>query len=888
MTPPPPPPAPTAILDRGRAVVATNGGLTGFIGPVANGGDKDAPRIAAAHKLDIRAADASGTSATTVDPVAKVVLDAFRVPTGPPADPAVPESAQLAGLAELAAAATSDPPAAVCRYSLPSFLLYDARGLQLFDAITKLPDDVYYLTGCEASILGDEGGAAAQIARDVPEGAVVLELGCGSMRKTRLLLEAMELSARDRGFTRPIHFYALDLDRGELEKSLAALAASPPANSKRWSHISFHGLVGTYEQGLSALRTTLSSAPQRVVLWLGSSIGNLTRAAAVTFLSSIRAHTQPHDRLVLGADHRNPRALVERAYNDPYGVTREFTLNLIDHINAHLAGDAPLPPRAFEFAPVYNTRAGRHEVYLRVLEPVDAVLAPADPQLAAALDPVRVRLARGELVHVEYSYKYNDADLAALLARSQWAVDAAWEDKGARYGLHLLSPAAIALSHPSPAPSSIPSLAAWDEVWRAFDFVTLRILRRAALAVRAIDVRHPFVFYVGHLPCFADVQLARALGEPATGPEAFPRIFERGIDPDLDDPTVCHPHSEVPETWPAVDEVVKYRDMVRERVRRVTVAGEVASEVAHALNMAFEHDAMHLETILYMVLQLDPSLVDATTLPPCLRAYPADYPPLPPAASLMVPRGTVVLGRSPDDGVFGWDNEFPASAPLPVGALAVQSRPVSVGEYAAFLRESGRRDLVPSSWKAEGEEWHVRSLAHAGGWLSIARNEQRVRDHAVSGISRLAADAYAAWWNRRFGSPPDTWRVPTEPEWVYARDLLAPGGEQPVCAGMAAGGVWGTAPMPVTSGGDAEWTAGGVWEWTATPFAPHGDRDAWRADPAYPGYSADFFDDGKHGVVLGASWATHPRLATRRSFRNWFQAGYMYAAVGVRLVKSVE
>ncbi|KNE60624.1 hypothetical protein AMAG_06001 [Allomyces macrogynus ATCC 38327] len=345
------------------------------------------------------------TPAPSLPTVPDIVWNAFRDPLGAPTEP---HASQLDPAESAGRRTLSSTPK--CRFALPAFLHYDARGLQLFEQITHL--DEYYLTEAEANLL-DQGGAARALAMALPEGALVLELGCGSMRKTAILLRALEMAGRERGLTRPFQFYALDLDRGELARSLTALEQHPPRSKTEtegnWQHVTFHGLVGTYDAGLAWLARQ-KSVSHKLVLWLGSSLGNLTRADAAAMLTQIRACGNANNlSLVLGADGRNHPKTVARAYNDPHGVSRAFALNLLDHIGTHLPG--VLPRDAFEFAPVYNEAMGRHEVYLRATRGL-RVKSPAGE--------VDVTLARDELVHVEYSYKWAMGDLFELVSRSQW------------------------------------------------------------------------------------------------------------------------------------------------------------------------------------------------------------------------------------------------------------------------------------------------------------------------------------------------------------------------------------------------------------------------------------------------------------------------------------
>jgi hypothetical protein len=124
---------------------------------------------------------------------------------------------------------------------------------------------------------------------------------------------------------------------------------------------------------------------------------------------------------------------------------------------------------------------------------------------------------------------------------------------------------------------------------------------------KPIKLRNACIFYLGHIPTFLDIQLSKTTGTPPTDPAAYYTIFERGIDPDVDNPELCHAHSEVPDEWPPVDEIRAYQGRVRARLQALYANGVAAipRNVGRAVWVGFEHEAMHLETLLYMMLQSD-------------------------------------------------------------------------------------------------------------------------------------------------------------------------------------------------------------------------------------------------------------------------------------------
>ena len=168
------------------------------------------------------------------------------------------------------------------------------------------------------------------------------------------------------------------------------------------------------------------------------------------------------------------------------------------------------------------------------------------------------------------------------------------------------------------ASSSIPTLEDWKSVWDAWDVVTGGMLPRAGLLEKPIKLRNACIFYLGHIPTFLDVQLTKTTGDPLTEPEWYRTIFERGIDPDVDNPEVCHDHSEIPDEWPPFKDVVSYQNRVRNRLRELyeRYGCQMPRKVGRGVWLGFEHELMHLETLLYMLLQSE------KTLPPPIAPRP--------------------------------------------------------------------------------------------------------------------------------------------------------------------------------------------------------------------------------------------------------------------------
>src|SRR5262245_50459274 len=206
---------------------------------------------------------------------------------------------------------------------LPSMYLYDELGTALFEAITLLPE--YGLTRAELRLLSRHAGA---IVEHLPPPVAVIELGSGSGRKTRWILEAVA----DR---EPVAYFPIDISAAALLKCHQELG--------NVGSISIVGLEKSYLEGLQEAAARRQPNQALLVLFLGSTIGNFDPPAAEKFLRDIRRHLSPGDALLLGTDVVKSVGDMLLAYDDPTGVTAAFNLNLLARINRELGGDFLLP-----------------------------------------------------------------------------------------------------------------------------------------------------------------------------------------------------------------------------------------------------------------------------------------------------------------------------------------------------------------------------------------------------------------------------------------------------------------------------------------------------------------------------------------------------------------
>ena len=160
--------------------------------------------------------------------------------------------------------------------------------------------------------------------------------------------------------------------------------------------------------------------------------------------------------------------------------------------------------------------------------------------------------------------------------------------------LHLVSKRAIAfpLEANEYAAQPVPSLHDFEQLWAAWDIVTRHMIPNQELLSKPIKLRNCCLFYLGHIPTFLDIHLTRATGDAASEPGSYRHIFERGIDPDVDNPENCHAHSEIPDEWPPVSEILEYQERVRDRTRILfhNKGPETNRKLARAMWIGFEHE----------------------------------------------------------------------------------------------------------------------------------------------------------------------------------------------------------------------------------------------------------------------------------------------------------
>lgn len=274
---------------------------------------------------------------------------------------------------------------------IPSKYLYDQKGSELFVEITKL--DEYYLTGCELEIFKTQSHDIVKSIDSEIEN--LIELGCGDGHKTKVLLHEILQKNQCKFTPVDISRKALSLFSDSMSKSFPNLEISP-----------FHG---DYFEFLEQDFPETNKA--RLILFLGSNIGNFSESAAVQFLSRMAKKLRPNDYLLLGADLKKDINMIHAAYNDKKGITSAFNFNLLDRINREL--DANFEKENFHHHGIYNAHIGAMESFL---------VAKHAHEVRIEKLSMNVEFDILEPIHIENSYKYSYKDLKHLANESGFGI----------------------------------------------------------------------------------------------------------------------------------------------------------------------------------------------------------------------------------------------------------------------------------------------------------------------------------------------------------------------------------------------------------------------------------------------------------------------------------
>lgn len=288
--------------------------------------------------------------------------------------------------------------------TLPPKYFYDSKGSELFERICQLPE--YYLTRTETAIIT----AACEEIVTITGVCELIELGSGNSQKTRLFLSAYE------SLGKPWRYIPIDVSRETLYYSALKLCHDYPL-------LSILGLVGTIEQALLQLPP---SCHKRMLIFLGSTLGNFTPDETEEFLRLLRQILNPGDYFLLGIDLQKPIDIVEKAYNDSQGVTAAFNLNILSHLNWRFEGNFDLS--LFKHQAVYNFEKHQIEMYLQATESHKVRLNKLN---------LEISFDEGEKILTEISRKFNLQNMITLLAKYDLNTVKFWTDKDNWFALIL-------------------------------------------------------------------------------------------------------------------------------------------------------------------------------------------------------------------------------------------------------------------------------------------------------------------------------------------------------------------------------------------------------------------------------------------------------------------
>ncbi|KAG6541861.1 hypothetical protein Mapa_016689 [Marchantia paleacea] len=615
----------------------------------------------------------------------------------------------------------------LCRTSakeVPYRFLYDDRGSELYESITKLEE--YYPFRAENDLLNE---FVEDITSHIPNGSLVVELGCGSALKTAHLLNA--LVARH-GRCR---FVGIDVSESFLDEARCNLMLSVQG------HLTVDLVPADYIEGLRQVRAKYPN-DSLCVVWLGSGVGNFSQEDAIHFFRDALNAVKSRCRLFLCTDMWKKEEILRDAYHDKHGLTEAFIKNGMSHALRILGHEAST---AEEHSSVYevdiNKQLKQVEMYLRF------------PQ-GFALPKHRIHIRPGERVLMEISRKFTRESIHKMTENAGFHLQSAWHNQ--IYGCQIL----------------LDDFEAVTQCWQDTD-VLFEGIRDWSL--KPIDIRHPFCFYYGHLPAFAKLKIFA--DEPAEDKDI---MFSRGIDPLILDPSQCHNHPETPAEWPARDQIVAYASATRKKILKALHAGQFKGN--HKLiTFVLEHERMHQETLAYMMTQerkaafeKTMSAVTAAQLPPTHIS--SIEPPstmsiinaLAKSKMVTIEAGPVVLGSDPKETGFLWDNEYPQFCTSTSSTFWVSSRPVSIGEFHRFVKEGGYENeklwdpedyahfqekgyKYPATWSLVENEFFVHEFQSTNHWSKVANQPVFV--------SLSEAEAFCMWLGCRVLSEAEYQRV---------------------------------------------------------------------------------------------------------------------------------
>ena len=288
---------------------------------------------------------------------------------------------------------------------LPCKYFYDDRGSELFNTICGL--DEYYPTRTETALLQAHGREMADL---IGPGVCLIEFGCGSLLKTRLLLDALRS---------PAAFVPIDISADHLLQSSAALAADYP-------DLEVLPVVADFTRPVKLPDKARKASENRIGFFPGSTIGNFDHAGAADFLATVADMVGSGGALLIGVDLKKDEDILVRAYDDAQGVTAAFNRNVLERINRELGGCFDI--ETFRHRALYNGAEGRIEMHL--VSEKDQTVTVHDRDFT---------FTKGETIHTENSCKYHVEEFSSLAAGAGFRSARTWVDGDGLFSLHYLT-----------------------------------------------------------------------------------------------------------------------------------------------------------------------------------------------------------------------------------------------------------------------------------------------------------------------------------------------------------------------------------------------------------------------------------------------------------------
>jgi len=291
------------------------------------------------------------------------------------------------------------------KYLLPKYF-YDNEGSVLFDQITTTPE--YYPTRTEKALLHSSLNELLDRIKGIE---ALVELGSGTSEKTHVLLRDLIFNRRS------MRYVPVDVSDIIIESSKSLI--------EQYDNLRITGIIADYEAGLSVLPYLEEKC--KLLLFLGSSIGNLNRSERNLLLGQINDALDPGDHVLIGFDLVKDIHVLQAAYNDRAGITRNFNMNLLKRINRELGGEFNLD--LFEHHAFFNEAASRIEMHL---------ISTRDQTVRIANLNREFSFSAGESIHTENSFKFTDQMILELITKTGFSHVRTWKDPGAYFALTLI------------------------------------------------------------------------------------------------------------------------------------------------------------------------------------------------------------------------------------------------------------------------------------------------------------------------------------------------------------------------------------------------------------------------------------------------------------------